>query len=395
MNDFIWKISLYRFLDAIKLVGVIFTLLFAHNGLSIFQISLLISIWSLTQLVLEVPLGAIADKYPRRNLLILALLALALGLAFWLQGGFVFYAVGFVFWGFKNAMTSGTYEAFVYDELKTMGKESLYEQINGKLEGARWLGVALSAVLGGIVATISYQLVLIFSIITTLLAICALLTITSVRPQKSTDEVRYLEVLKSAVRDIRTNTSLLGIIVFLSLLFSTYGAVDEYWGLIYQSLKLPVAAVGILVAIGYGSFSLAGSTLSFFNSKIMVGREHLILCVSACVFIIAGLFHSYISLPFIFLGLYFFKVANLKLDAKFQHAIRADQRATISSLKSLIFEIFYIGFVLLFGIISSKLGIPSMLYVLGILFIFGILLFRIFFPIALQRILAIKNPDNA
>ena len=67
-----------------------------------FQISILISIWSATQLLLEVPLGAVADKYPRRNLLIIALLIHAVGFVFWLKGGFIFYAIGFILWGFKT-----------------------------------------------------------------------------------------------------------------------------------------------------------------------------------------------------------------------------------------------------------------------------------------------------
>ena len=74
MKQFILKMSIYRFLDAVKFIGVIFVLLFAHNGMDPFQISILISIWSATQLFLEVPLGTVADKYPRRNLLIIALL---------------------------------------------------------------------------------------------------------------------------------------------------------------------------------------------------------------------------------------------------------------------------------------------------------------------------------
>lgn len=59
MNEFIRKMSAYKFLDAVKLVGVIFVLLFSHNGLNPFQISILISIWSVTQLLLEVPLGIV------------------------------------------------------------------------------------------------------------------------------------------------------------------------------------------------------------------------------------------------------------------------------------------------------------------------------------------------
>jgi len=391
MDNFIWKMSIYRFLDAVKLVGVIFVLLFAHNGMSPFQISVLISIWSITQLLLEVPLGTIADKYPRRNLLIIALLVHAFGLVLWLGDNFIFYAAGFILWGFKNALVSGTQEAFVYDELKTYGKETLYEKVNGKLESAFWIGITLSAVLGGFVASVNYDWVIISSIVTTFLAIIPLLTIKSVKPSKSTGETEYLNVLKKSIKEIRTNTTLWGIIAFFCLIFATYGAADEYWALIYQAIGLPVSAIGLFVALGYGFFAIAGWTLRFFDNDKIRGKEHYLLFISALVFIFAGILKSYTSIPLIFLGMYIFKVAHLKFDAKFQHAITSDQRATISSLKSLIFEFVYMGFVLMFGFISEYFGISSVMYILGILLVVWLVVFKIFLPTPLQKILAVKD----
>jgi len=394
MDSFIWKMSVYRFLDAVKLIGVIFVLLFAHNGMSPFQISVLISIWSITSLLLEVPLGTVADKYPRRSLLIIALLVHVVGFIFWLKGGFIFYALGFVLWGFKNALVSGTQEAFVFDELKFHGKESLYEKVNGKLESAFWTGVTVSAVLGGLVASINYNLVIVFSIITTLLAIVALLTIKSVKPIRSTGEAKYLDVLKEAIIEIKTNTTLWGIIAFFCLIFATYGAADEYWALIYQALGLPVAIVGIFVAIGYGFFTLSGWTLHLFDNDRIRGKEHYLLFGSAIIFILAGLLKSFTSIPLIFLAMYIFKIAHLKFDAKFQYAIKSDQRATVSSLKSLIFEFVYMGFVLMFGFTSEKIGITSVMYILGSLLIAWLIVFKVFLPRSLHKILAVKNTST-
>lgn len=394
MDSFIWKMSVYRFLDAVKLIGVIFVLLFAHNGMSPFQISVLISIWSITSLLFEVPLGTVADRYPRRNLLIIALLAHVVGFILWLKGGFIFYALGFVLWGFKNALVSGTQEAFVFDELKVHGKESLYEKVNGKLESAFWTGITVSAVLGGLVASINYNLVIVFSIITTLLAIVALLTIKSVKPTRSTGEVKYLDVLKEAITEIKTNTTLWGIIAFFCLIFATYGAADEYWALIYQALGLPVAIVGVFVAIGYGFFTLAGWTLHLFDNDKIRGKEHYLLLGSAIIFILAGLLKSFISIPLIFLAMYIFKIAHLKFDAKFQYAIKSDQRATVSSLKSLIFEFVYMGFVLMFGFTSEKIGITSVMYILGVLLLVWLAVFKVFLPVSLNKILAVKNTST-
>lgn len=74
--------------------------------------------------------------------------------------------------------------------------------------------------------------------------------------------------------------------------------------------------------------------------------------------------------------MYFLQVANIKLEAQMQHAIESNQRATISSLKSLLFEIIYMALVVFFGYTSTILGITSILYILGGLIISWVVLFK-------------------
>ena len=79
---------------------------------------MLFVIWSTTAFVLEVPSGAWADTYSRRKLLVLGALISALGYAAWITvPSFAGFALGFVLWGMSSALISGTFEAFVYDEL--------------------------------------------------------------------------------------------------------------------------------------------------------------------------------------------------------------------------------------------------------------------------------------
>lgn len=210
MQSFLIKIYIYRFLDAFKLIGVIFALFFSQSGLNPFQISLLLSIWSITTILTEVPMGVLADKYYRRNLLIIGLILLAIGFCFWLKGGFINFAIGFVFWGLKNTLTSGTLEAFVYDELVAFGKEDQYERVSGKMGSAFSSGLMLSAIFGGLMAEISFLWVLVASIATTLLAGVALLTIRQVKAIQSTGETKYFQVVKEALSQIRGNATLPG-----------------------------------------------------------------------------------------------------------------------------------------------------------------------------------------
>ncbi len=339
------------------------------------QISVLIAIWSITQLILEIPTGIIADKFSRRNVLIAALLFVALGFTFWLKGSFLFYAIGMVFWGVKNALTSGTFDAFVYDELKTQNQHEHYETINGRTESAFWVGVACAAVLSTWVASINFNFVIVSSIITSFLGIAVLLTIQSVRPVKELGERHYFVVLKEAVKEVLHNTTLLEIVLFMCLVFSIYSAADEWWALLYQSFGIPLPLIGVFIAVGYGLFAIAGYSLHLF--KRVKNGEYVFLILSSILFIIAGIGKSIPFILLVFLGIFIFKIADFKFNAKFQHAIASNQRATISSLKSLLFEFIYMLGVLFFGFTSSKLGMHSILYFMGGIMIFWIIFFKL------------------
>lgn len=371
MNNFLWKVSLYKFLDAFKLIGAIFVLLFQQNRLSVFQISLLIAIWSATQLILEVPMGVVADKYPRRNVLIVATVLLAIGFALWLQGGFIFYALGMILWGIRNALTSGTIEAFVYDELKNYNKEAEYGKVNGKLEGTMQLGFMFSAILGGLIAQFSFNWVLILTILTNLLGALVLFTTKAVKPVRSTGEAKYFTVLKDAIREIKSNKTILFIIIFISLTFGVSGSADEYWPLIFNNLGVNTALIGTLMALEFGVFALSGYSFPYIDRKVKSKNWNLILVVvSGLLFIIFGLANSLVLLPLVFISSYLLKLALVKFDTDLQHQIGSDQRATVLSIKSLIFEIIYLISLLVFGFISTKLGVISVLYVWGALIIF-------------------------
>lgn len=372
MKNFLWKIYASRFLDSFILIGVIFTLFFNNAGLNPFQISELITIWSITTILTEVPFGVFADTYSRKNLLIIGLILRALGFYFWYLGGFVNYAIGFILWGLKNTLTSGTLEALVYDELVFYKKEGLYEEVNGKMSSAFSLGLTLSAVFGGLVAQINFNWVLIASIVTSLLGGLVLLTLKSVKPVQSTGEVNYYKTLKESVLEIHKNKSLLFVIIFICFIFAAFGATDEYWALIYDKFNLTPTVIGFLVALVYGLGSIAGYTIKYFKSSSKI-FGYILLLIGALLYVILGLTKTIFILPIAFVAIYLFQIASIKLEAELQHNISSHQRATISSLKSLVFELVYMGYVLLFGFVGDKFGVVNILTIAGTLIIVGVI----------------------
>jgi MFS family permease len=375
MRAFVWKTSLYRFLDAFKLVALIFTLLFAENGLSVFQVSILVVIWSVSQMLFEIPMGVVADKYSRRNVLIAASVIVAIGFSLWLFGGFLFYALGMILYGLRNALVSGTQEAFVYDELKSLGKDSEYANVSGKLDGSMQMGFMLSAILGGIVGQFSFNLAIILSIITSLFSAGVLLTIKAVSPIQSMGEVGYFKVLKRAIKEIHSNSKILMAIIFIACTFGIAGAGDKYFPLVFKDLGINTAFIGSLIALEVGMFALSGYTFPWWNKLKNNYWQYLLIIASGVLFIIFGLGNSLVLLPLVFISSYIGKLALVKLDVDLQDQVSSEQRATVLSIKGLIFEIIFLVATLFFGYVSSQLGVISTISIWGGFYILWTLLF--------------------
>lgn len=102
---------------------------------------------------LEVPTGAVADRYGRS--LSLALGAFCLGLAvliFSFASSFAVLLVSFLLWSVAHALMSGADMALLFDTLKLGQRESQYERLAGRGSALSWAGAGFATLLGGPVA---------------------------------------------------------------------------------------------------------------------------------------------------------------------------------------------------------------------------------------------------
>jgi len=127
---FLARVYAFRFLDGFVLIYPLYTVMFAARGLSPSQVAATLMAWSVTGFLLQIPMGALADRFSRRWLLCLGQVLRGVGFVVWmLQPDFGGFLVGMVLWGVKSALTNGTFEALVYDELHA---------IAGKFVGNRY-----------------------------------------------------------------------------------------------------------------------------------------------------------------------------------------------------------------------------------------------------------------
>jgi MFS family permease len=110
----------------------LYTLLFAHAGLSEAQISALFAIWSMVGIIVELPTGALADRFSRRGALVAGGALQAGGYTLWAAlPSFPAFAVGFALWGLGGSLVSGAFEALLYDGLAAVAAEEHYARVLG------------------------------------------------------------------------------------------------------------------------------------------------------------------------------------------------------------------------------------------------------------------------
>ncbi len=148
--------------------------LYIQQELSAAAAILLYAIYDVATTVLEVPSGYMSDRVGRRPTLICAALAM-LGsmLLLGLGGSFAAFALAQVLGGVGAAFVSGTNSALLYESLEAEGRAAEVEPQNLRAWRMSFLALALSAVIGGVLALVWPPL----PFVTTAVAFCALLGI--------------------------------------------------------------------------------------------------------------------------------------------------------------------------------------------------------------------------
>lgn len=165
-------LKIYNFLYDFRPYGAIAILYFAEvtgsytAGFSIFSIA------ALSNALFEVPTGIVSDYLGRKKTVVLCSITSTLAMILYaFAPGFWLLALGAIVNGIARAFFSGNNDALLYDSLLQAKKEDSFNDILGTVQSYFEVGLGISALLGGLLAVYSFQLVFIVSIIPQLFAL--------------------------------------------------------------------------------------------------------------------------------------------------------------------------------------------------------------------------------
>lgn len=368
----LWKIPLIKAMNSFMLVMPVIVLFFQENGLSIAEVFILQSLFSISVIVLEIPTGYLSDRFGRRNSIIIGCLLEA--------AGYTLYAASYGFWGFLASemligfgasFISGADSALLYDSLEELGRSGEYKKVEGRNTSFGMVSESAASVLGGFLAVISLRFPMYFEAAVLWLAVPISLALVEPGRQK-------LEPRGSPFRDMLRLTRYAlhehAEIKWLTLYSSAVGAstLTMVW-LIQPYLKTAGLALEHF-GIAWAALMLIGAFCSWHAHGIerFLGRRRsliALIALPAAGYAILGASGSLLGAFAIALFYVTRGVHNPVLADYINGLVSSDIRATILSVKNLAGRMIFSVIGPAIGWIEGRHSLSAALFVSGSIFL--------------------------
>lgn len=374
MHKNIRILSWFNFFIDFVFYNPIAVLYFAHvTGSYAAAMSIYSVIW-LSAAIFEVPTGVFSDMIGRKNTVIAGAVCSTVSVILYAIGGnYWWLAAGALLEGIGSSFYSGNNDALLHDTVSETGAVEEYKQYYGKFNSYNQIGLVIVAVSGGIMANISYQLVLWASLIPRVVLVALAFQI--VEPKKKTAAPANIYThMRESLGQFRVNRKLRLLAIISAMRTAVYEGAFQFRTAFVASLW-PLWAVGIAKALSHLgaaiSFHYSGALLKRFGYKHILVYE---IVINRIINIWALLFPSLaspalMSATSLFYGVTMTAVNSLQ-QVEFTHA----QRATLGSLSSLLGSLAFSISVILLGFLADRIG-PAYALVIAHVSILSVLFF--------------------
>ena len=241
---FLWCVYSFSLFNNLVLIYPVYSIVFQEKGLSVAQIGTALMWWSVSVILLQIPVGIFSDRLSRRNMLVFGNIIAAIAFfIFMIRPTFIGVLCGFGLWGLKWAIDAACFQPMVYDNIRNKKK---YLSIVGTCNSLKLIGLALSSLCSFLIF-LGYDFLSWCTIGFMLLGIIVLMEMprdVHVKNRKTTKPIR-LNDIKAATSFVFMRPQLLGIMGLIAIL-DACGNMDEWLGLIALQLGYPEYAVGVL-----------------------------------------------------------------------------------------------------------------------------------------------------
>lgn len=355
------KLYLIKGLRWFLLIMPILVLFFQDNGLTMMEILLLQSIFSIGMIVLEIPSGYFSDVVGRRTTMIIGSTLTFLA--------FLIYCVAHDFWtfllaelvlGFGGSFISGTDSALMYDSLVQLDREQEYTRIEGRMLSIGNFSEATASIIAGFLAEISLRAPLYAETAVVFLAIpIAFSLIEPDRTAFDTSSGKFkgiLRIVKFALHDL---PPLKWLILYSALVGASTLTMVWFIQPYFKLVELPLAMFGIAWAAL--NFSVGIFSLLAYQIERALGRRlstFMLIVLSIIGYLLVASIQAIWAIVFIFIFYFVRGVGTPIFRTYINQLVTSDRRATVLSVKNMVGR-------LIFAVIGPFIGWLADIYPLS------------------------------
>ncbi len=378
---------------AVSLPMALMIILAQERGANLFQIGLLMGLYSLTVVLLELPTGGLADAIGRKKVAMLAYgFMLGGGLVYLFAFSFSAFLLALVLNGIARALSSGALDAWFIDSLQAADPGIDIQPSLAKAGTVTLFALACGTLLGGVIPRLftglpaegtavitPFSTTILFSIaVNILLLVVTAVFVQEIRPadakERWQDGFRQTpKIVREAIelsRHNRTLVLLLGTTVSAGL---TLAALETFWQPHFSGLLGNNAGNSLYYSLILGGnfvLGMVGNMLSTPLSKLMKKRYGLVAAlfqaVRGIVLILLAMQTAVLPAALLFWGVYLtMGIVNSPHETLVNREIPAGRRSTMLSVQSLAA---YTGGILgsmILGLIAQQFSIGGAWIVTG------------------------------
>lgn len=361
----------YSFMKNFDISSAIWVLYMVHKGLPLWQIGIVEGIFHITSFIFEVPSGALADLFGRKNIMIAGRICSAISGVINLFANNIFgFSIGFMISALGYNLNSGSEEALVYDSLKEAGHKDNYLKVNSKLNLIIEISQSIATFIGGVLAEYSYVYCYVTVIMISLISLipCFMFKEPSIKDEKKKEErISMKDHFKICYEIISNNKKLINILIYFPVVFTFHTVVYFYGQQYFSILGCNKIEISLIMLVG-GAASCIGAITC--EKIVLVFKEKTKYIAS----ILMGVSIVFISGKSLIVSIVFFAVMNYVnsllypiQSTSINKLIPSGQRATIISIDSMIFSLTMICMFPLCGLLADKLSLHLVFLTLGII----------------------------
>ncbi|MCL2154102.1 MAG: MFS transporter [Leptospirales bacterium] len=386
----ITKFSLYGFLKNLDFSEPFLILFYLSLGLNFLQIGILVSFLNICINILEIPSGAIADIYGRKNSMLVSLGSYIISfIIFAFSDSYPPLFIALFFYAIGESFRSGTHKAMIFDWLRLNDRLSEKTKVYGFTRSWSKYGSAVSVIISTIIVifTDGYRWIFVFSIIPDIFGLWNIATYPKYLNKRLIDKVDFTFIFKHTYNSIKSsfmNLNLRKLIIQSTGFEGVFEVTKDYLQPILKAQALALAvyltlsekdSTAIIVGMVYFILHMISASASkkahIFAEKFKSEQ----IAITAMIFlgfilIFLSSFGIYIKLYLIAILSYiaFYIVQNLWrpiLVAQYDNYAESSEQATILSIESQTKTIGITIFAPIAGYLADNYGIESSLLMLS------------------------------